>query len=213
MMPCSQVATLRGVVIAGWEGDLRALERAWKSDDAALRAASLSGLLRCGTLDAVRVIDALGDSHPTVRRHAAECVARMAEPPPAVIDAVTKTTTDGDPEVVEAACFALGEVCGADRATDDVGSDAARAVERVAKDHADPLCREAAVAALGAIGHPQSLDVVLAACRDKATIRRRAVLALAAFEDRRVEDMLRELLDDRDWQVRQAAEDMTAPPA
>ena len=49
---------------------------------------------------------------------------------------------------------------------------------------------------------------MLAACRDRATVRRRAVIALAAFEGPEVDAALRTALDDRDWQVRQAAEDL-----
>ena len=45
--------------------------------------------------------------------------------------------------------------------------------------------------------------------RDKSTIRRRAVLALAPFEGDQVEAALAEARSDRDWQVRQAAEDLT----
>jgi HEAT repeat protein len=78
----------------------------------------------------------------------------------------------------------------------------------VATFHSDPLVREAAVAALGALGDPDGLEAVLAACRDKAPIRRRAVLALAAFEGPEVDAALRAALDDRDWQTRQAAEDL-----
>ncbi|MEZ5321751.1 MAG: hypothetical protein R2698_06725 [Microthrixaceae bacterium] len=51
---------------------------------------------------------------------------------------------------------------------------------------------------------------ILAACSDKATVRRRAVLALAALDGDDVDAMLGVLLEDRDWQVRQAAEDLTA---
>ena len=43
--------------------------------------------------------------------------------------------------------------------------------------------REAAVAALGAIGDDRGLDAILAATTDKPAIRRRAVLALAPFVD------------------------------
>jgi hypothetical protein len=39
------------------------------------------------------------------------------------------------------------------------------------------------------------------------------VLALAAFEGDDVEAALERALDDRDWQVRQAAEDMLGPGA
>jgi len=84
------------------------------------------------------------------------------------------------------------------------------ALGRVATSHADPLCREAAVAALGAIGHGSGLATVLAALNDKPAVRRRAVVALAAFEGDEVEAALRRALEDRDWQVRQVAEDLLA---
>ena len=47
----------------------------------------------------------------------------------------------------------------------------------------DPLVREAAVAALGAIGDDRGLDAILAATEDRPAVRRRAVLALAPFLD------------------------------
>ena len=78
----------------------------------------------------------------------------------------------------------------------------------VANGHGDALCREAAVAALGAIGHADGLPVVLEALGDRPTVRRRAVLALAAFDGPEVEAALERALTDRDWQVRQAAEDL-----
>ena len=73
--------------------------------------------------------------------------------------------------------------------------------------HADALCREAAVAALGAIGDEAGLPAILAATTDKATVRRRAVIALAPFEGPEVDAALEAARTDRDWQVRQAAED------
>jgi HEAT repeat protein len=76
--------------------------------------------------------------------------------------------------------------------------------------HADPLCREAAVAALGAIGHPAGLPAVIGALNDKPAIRRRAAAALAAFVGPEVDAALRRCLEDRDWQVRQVAEDLLA---
>jgi HEAT repeat protein len=54
------------------------------------------------------------------------------------------------------------------------------------------------------------LDVVLAALDDTPNIRRRATIALAAFDDPRADDGLRRCLEDRDWQVRQAAEELLA---
>jgi HEAT repeat protein len=107
---------------------------------------------------------------------------------------------DPDPFVVEQAAWALGE-----RAADP---DAVAALAAVAGDHDDPLVREAAVAALGALGHPHGLAAVLAATTDKPAVRRRAVLALAAFDGPEVDAALRRALGDRDRQVRQAAEDL-----
>jgi HEAT repeat protein len=74
--------------------------------------------------------------------------------------------------------------------------------------HRDALAREAAVAALGALGDPLALPTILAACGDKPAVRRRAVLALAPFDGPEVDAAIEAALTDRDWQVRQAAEDL-----
>jgi len=47
---------------------------------------------------------------------------------------------------------------------------------------------------------------VLAALDDRPTIRRRAVVALAAFDGDTVAAALRRAAGDRDWQVREVAE-------
>lgn len=78
------------------------------------------------------------------------------------------------------------------------------------RNHGDALVREAAVAALGCIGHDDGKVAILHAIGDKATVRRRAVIALAAFEGEDVEAALVGATGDRDWQVRQAAEDLLA---
>jgi HEAT repeat protein len=109
---------------------------------------------------------------------------------------------DGDAGVVESACFALGEL--GSRA----GAEATTALVGVVTTHDDPLCREAAVAALGAIGDPAGLAAILAATADKPAVRRRAVLALAPFDGPEVDVALQRAASDRDWQVRQAAEDL-----
>ena len=71
-----------------------------------------------------------------------------------------------------------------------------------------PLVREASVAALGAIGDERGLAAIIAGCSDLPAVRRRAVLALAPFEGDEVEAAIERALVDRDWQVRQAAEDL-----
>src|SRR5437879_237049 len=78
-----------------------------------------------------------------------------------------------------------------------------------ARDHADPLCREAAVAALGAIGDPAGLPAILHATGDRPAIRRRAVIALTPFDGPDVDAALHRALTDRDWQVREAAEELS----
>jgi HEAT repeat protein len=108
---------------------------------------------------------------------------------------------DDDAWVAEAAAYAIGEHPRPSRV-------AIASVVRAATTHADPLVREAAVAALGAQGDPATLAAVLAACDDKPAIRRRAVLALAAFEGDGVEARLQAAREDSDWQVRQASDDL-----
>ena len=81
---------------------------------------------------------------------------------------------DADHAVVEVAAFAWGER--------HDGALAVTSLSSVAREHPDSLCREAAVAAIGAIGAPAGLPAVLAGCDDRATVRRRAVAALAAFD-------------------------------
>ncbi|MBI2710274.1 MAG: HEAT repeat domain-containing protein [Actinobacteria bacterium] len=130
--------------------------------------------------------------------------AREARPgrEAALASSVLPLLDDADPSVVEVAAWACGE-----RVPPEAGAVARLAT--LATGHDDALVREAAVAALGAIGDPAGLPAVLAACRDKATVRRRAVLALAPFDGPEVDAALRAALEDRDWQVRQAAEDLT----
>jgi HEAT repeat protein len=61
------------------------------------------------------------------------------------------------------------------------------------------------------VGDVSGLPAILAATTDKPAVRRRAVLALAPFEGPEVDNALARARDDRDWQVRQAAEDLGGP--
>ena len=52
------------------------------------------------------------------------------------------------------------------------------------------------------------LPAILTATRDKPAVRRRAVIALTPFEGPEVEAAMRRARTDRDWQVREAAEQL-----
>ncbi len=180
------------------------LERAAREDpDARVRAAALGALARAAgrrrATTAWRA--ALADPAPAVRRRAADLAPELDAPARPLLVLLA----DDDVTVIEAACWALGE-----RGTAAVRAGAVPALATVAGEHEDPLAREAAVAALGALGDPAGLAAVLAACRDKPAVRRRAVLALAPFDGPDVEAVIHVALEDRDWQVRQAAEDLLA---
>ncbi|MGI8937991.1 MAG: HEAT repeat domain-containing protein [Iamia sp.] len=201
-------ATARRAAVAeaGHRGDGDALRGATTDPDAGVRATALGGLRRAGLLGASAVAAALTDPDAGVRRRAAEEVAALSGPDGTgpVPDGMSLLALldDGDPTVVEAAAWACGE-----RVPPEPGAVARLAV--LAVDHADALVREAAVAALGATGDPAGLHAVLAGTRDRATVRRRAVLALAPFRGPEVDAALARAAEDRDWQVRQAAEDLT----
>ena len=164
-----------------------------------------------------------------VRRRAAELVAEVGDGRPAGDAPVGATGAplgtdrgtsvvlgllgDDDPTVVEVAAWAAGEHLGADRWPSgvDVPPTVVDRLAELATAHDDALVREAAVAALGAIGDRRGLPAILTATTDKATVRRRAVLALAPFDGDEVDAALRRATEDRDWQVRQAAEDLLDP--
>ncbi len=188
----------RTVAVAGHLGDV-ATARAGLADPApTVRATALGALARIGTLGDDDLASGLRDVDPLVRRRAAELAAGHPGVP------VADGLDDADPSVVEMVAWSLGE-------REEVGAVGALARLVPAEGgHPDPLCREAAVAALGAIGDPDGLPAVLAALDDKPAVRRRAAVALAAFEGPEVEAALRRCLDDRDWQVRQVAEDLLA---
>jgi HEAT repeat protein len=183
--------------------------------DARVRAAALGALARRAPKVSARAAwrRATRDHDRAVRR-------RCAELAPLLTTRATRTTmathvlvllADDDALVAEAAAFALGELAprNAQHRTSPGETEPVRALIRAASKHSDPLVREAAVAALGAIGDRAALPAVLAATRDKPAVRRRAVLALAAFEGPEVEAAIERALSDTDWQVRQAGEDLT----
>ncbi len=181
--------------MAGHAGDAATALAHVDDPDDLVRASALRALQRCDRLSTHVLADGIADPAPTVRRTAAELAASH---PGADLEPLL---ADPDATVVEVAAWALGEWGAAAAGT-------VASLSELATGHADSLCREAATAALGAIGHPTGLAAVLEALHDKATVRRRATIALAAFDGPAVDAALERCLDDRDWQVRQVAEDL-----
>jgi len=159
-----------------------------------VRATALGALERVGALSDWALRRALADADAGVRRRAVELAV-----PHAGVDLLPLLEDPSD-AVVEQAAWSCGER----------GDPSALApLAHLATTHRDPLVREAAVAALGAIGDERGLPAILTATTDRATVRRRAVIALAPFDGPEVDEALRRAAEDRDWQVRQAAEDLS----
>jgi HEAT repeat protein len=186
----------RRAAVAGHTGDTAVARAALADANASVRATALAALARAGALTATVLAAALADPDPTVRRRACEVATTLDAG-----DAVLRRLTDDDPGVVETAAWALGEIA----EHHALPPTAIAGLSGVATDHDDPLAREAAVAALGAIGDPAGLAAILNGTTDKPAIRRRAVLALAPFDGPDVDAAVERCTHDRDWQVRDAA--------
>ena len=184
------------VAEAGHAGDVASARAALDDADPSVRATALGALDRAGALTGADLDAAARDQSAVVRRRVATLVGRGAARVP-----LLELLGDDDPTVVEVAAWASGEL-------DPPEPGAVTALGALATNHDDPLVREAAVGALGAIGDPAGLSAVLAATNDKATVRRRAAIALVAFDGPEVDAAIERLRGDRDWQVRQVAEDI-----
>lgn len=198
-------ARRRDAALAGHRDDPETALTLVSDVDPSVRATAWRALARLGRLDQHHIDDAARDDDASVRRAVAEIVGRLPD------DDATRSTRsstlgrlldDDDAGVVEMACWAAGEQA--------AGADHVPRLCELAGRHDEALVREAAVAALGAIGDRAGLPSILAATHDKATVRRRAVIALAPFEGPEVDAALDRARTDRDWQVRQAAEDLSS---
>lgn len=177
--PMSRDDTLRrrDAALAGHLGEGERARQFLVDPSPRVRATALAALARAGVALASHVAAGLADPEPSVRRRACEVAAGYPD-----VELVP-LLRDRHPSVVESAAWALGE-----RGSSAGGC--VGALSQVAVEHADPLCREASVAALGAIGHGSGLAAILSATGDKPAVRRRAVIALAPFEGAEVDAAL-----------------------
>ena len=186
------------VIAAGFSGDSSVALDGLHHEDGTVRASALRALARIGTLTAEILSPFIQDAHIETRRTAVE----LAVPFPSVT--VHQCIDDSDVFVAEMAAWCLGERAPAR------DTEIETLIDRTTS-HTEALVREACAAALGSLGDVRGLPAILAACTDKPAVRRRAILALAPFEGDEVDAALQRALEDKDWQVRQNAEDLLNP--
>jgi len=186
------------VIAAGFSGDSAVALEALQHEDGTVRASALRALARIGTLTAEILAPFIQDSHIETRRTAVE----LAVPFPSVF--VHQCIDDSDVFVAEMAAWCVGE------RTPASDIEIETLIDRTTS-HDEAVVREACAAALGSLGDERGLPAILAACTDKPAVRRRAILALAPFEGEEVDAALQRALEDKDWQVRQNAEDLLNP--
>ena len=185
----------RAIVIAGHSGDEATVRAALSHSSGSVRDAAYGAMARLGLLTHEIANAAMTDKDARVRSRIAELSVELPG-----LD-LSPLLEDHDPMVVEMAAWTCGE-------HETVADHIIQKLIDLTTSHDEPLVREASVAALGAIGDERGLPAILAACKDKPAIRRRAVLALAPFDGADVKAALTAALEDKDWQVRQAAEDL-----
>jgi len=185
------------VLLAGHEGNSELLRTAFADTSDHIRSLALHGLLKNNALTDEHIRSAETDTARLVRHR----LAQLGAIEPRINLSIL--LRDVDFAVAETAAWSLGE------RVDVTPEEFALLLEGGAHhDHA--IVRESCIAALGAIGDPRAVPVILQGCTDKPAVRRRAILALAPFEGPEVRTAWETALLDRDWQVRQAAEDLLA---
>ena len=195
MGPDDLRAVRRTVVTLGYEQNEPEARSFLQHEDSVVRELALGALHRMQSLTDADLELALHDDDRLVRRRAAELGALHPG-----VD-LAPLLADLEPVVVEMAVWAYGE-------REQVDDNTLQTIISLTTDHDDQLVREAGAAALGAIGDERGVSAILSACEDKPAVRRRAVLALAPFSGPEIEAAIDTALTDRDWQVRQSAEDL-----
>ncbi|MCY4068526.1 MAG: hypothetical protein OXE79_05385 [Acidimicrobiaceae bacterium] len=196
----------RETALAGHRGDTDTARAHLRDREAVVRCSALRALQRARDLAAAELHEALADPEPAVRLTGLELAAERDD---IAVEKIAALLDDEDSGVVEAAAWACGEKVSAGHQQDrDSAGATLAALSRLALQHRDLLCRESAIAALGAISDPAGLPAILAGLDDKPEVRRRAVVALAPFEGPEVEAALHKAGSDRDRQVRAAAAEL-----
>jgi len=192
-------ARRRRAILVGHNGDAGAARDLLTDPAAPVRAAALGALDRIARTNRAdgpttdELAASLADPAPAVRQRALEVLAGPGRPSDPDQpggsrrdhdDSATRLLApllaclgDTDHSVLEVACWAAGELPEIAEATVDALVEVAGPA-RGQGAHEDALCREAAVAALGALGHERGRAAVLAGLEDRPAIFRRAVLAV-----------------------------------
>ncbi len=184
--------------LAGHTGNAQAARNHFDDQAPSVRISALRSLERLGELTETQLETALADTDHRVRIAGVEIAATRLTP------SILHLLDDSSSSVAESVAWALGE-----RLPWAPGT-----IERLsimATDHDDPLARESAVAALGALGDDAGLPAILQATTDKPAVRRRAVISLSAFEGPEVDAAWQRARTDHDRQVREAVEELLGP--
>jgi len=166
------------------------------SDEPILRRMATTALTPSQASGNVESLETLTkDSDPAIRAAAAEKLGTCGL---AALEILADLEDDLDPTVREALATAYGEV----DSPDTVGW-----LDVAAREDSDKHVKEAATAALGAIGANAGLETLLLLINDgPPQVRRRAIAAITVFDDDRVETAIRRAALDRNPGVREAAE-------
>ena len=186
------------IIHAGFTNDAITARTGLTHSEPEVRMSALRALARLQQLNDDDIKNALSDVDYAVRK----CAVELSVSHP-LVD-ITAMLSDSDVFVAEMTAWVLGE------RTSPTDHEITTLINAVYSHH-EALVREAAAAALGSIGDERGLPAILHACNDKPAVRRRAVLALAPFEGDEVTAALENAINDRDWQVRQNAEDLLHP--
>ena len=167
-----------------------------KHDDAVLRRMATTALSADASNEAFEdVIRLLSDEDSAVRAAAAEKLGVCGH---RSIEHLASAEADREPKVREAVATAYGEL----RQPSVIPW-----LVEVGKSDPDRTVKEAAVAALGAIGEDAAIDPLLMFITDgPPQVRRRAIAAITVFDDPRIEPAIQRAALDRNSGVREAAE-------